>query len=118
MREILIAALTLTTGILASGGQRNARLGALFVAWTALYLLVSKVVDGEHTLAQTASLVWRSINDGLMPAVAGGPWLWDRWVPSPPMATGRYWDSIPSRPKMEPLGPSFFGVLWPEASPG
>jgi hypothetical protein len=32
MREILIAALTLTTGILASGGQRNARLGALFVA--------------------------------------------------------------------------------------
>ncbi|MFM9377541.1 hypothetical protein [Gordonia sp. VNK21] len=57
----------------------------IFLAWAVLYLAFSGVTAGDHTLSQTAALVWRSVHEGIVPALAGGPWFWDRWIPSPPM---------------------------------
>ncbi|MGB6246977.1 hypothetical protein [Gordonia sp. (in: high G+C Gram-positive bacteria)] len=60
-------------------------LGAIFVAWTALFLATSTATAGVHAASQTAHLVWRSINDAIVPSLVGGPWVWERWTPSPPM---------------------------------
>lgn len=66
-------------------------LGVIFVAWAVLFLATTTATDGEHSLSQTAHLVWRSINNAIVPALAGGPWDWERWIPSPPMGLAPVW---------------------------
>lgn len=66
-------------------------LGGLFVAWAALFLAVSTATAGSHSLGQMWKLVWRSINNALVPSAVGGPWTWDRWIPSPPMGFPALW---------------------------
>lgn len=66
-------------------------LGAVFVAWGVLFFAVSDATAGTHSATQTAQLVWRSINKALVPSLVGGPWEWERWVPSPPMGFAPLW---------------------------
>ncbi|WP_026918775.1 hypothetical protein [Gordonia shandongensis] len=66
-------------------------LGGVFVAWTALYLVVGSPTAGTHSVSQTAKLVWRSINEAIVPALAGAPWYWERWDPSPPTGLPEAW---------------------------
>ncbi|MGW5521132.1 hypothetical protein [Gordonia sp. NPDC003950] len=68
-----------------------AALGAIFVAWVLLFLSVSDATAGAHSLSQTAQLVWRSINRAVVPSLVGGPWDWERWIPSPPMGFPAVW---------------------------
>ncbi|MFW0785339.1 hypothetical protein AAFP35_12525 [Gordonia sp. CPCC 206044] len=68
-----------------------AAMGAVFVLWTILFFSVSDATAGEHSVGQTAQLVWRSINKALVPSLVGGPWEWERWVPSPPMGFAPIW---------------------------
>lgn len=66
-------------------------LGGLFVAWTVLFLATSDATAGEHSISQTLHLVWRSINNAIIPSLVGGPWTWERWTPSPPMGFPSVW---------------------------
>lgn len=66
-------------------------LGGIFVAWIALFLSVSTATAGQHSLGQMWHLVWRSVNDAVVPSLIGGPWHWDRWTPSPPMGFPGLW---------------------------
>lgn len=68
-----------------NGRRLWASLGVIFVVWGLLFLAVSDAASGAHSLRQTVALVWRSINNGVIPSLVGGPWHWERWVPSPPM---------------------------------
>jgi hypothetical protein len=59
----------------------------LTVAWVALYLAVVNQRRWSSDLAMTGDLLARSITHGIVPALAGGPWHWDRWAPASPWAT-------------------------------
>jgi hypothetical protein len=60
---------------------------ALTVGWIALYLAVVNQRRWSFDLSMTWDLLWRSITHGIVPALAGGPWHWDRWAPASPWAT-------------------------------
>ena len=60
---------------------------ALTVAWVAVYLAVVNQRRWSFDLTMTGDLLWRSITHGIVPALAGGPWHWDRWAPASPWAT-------------------------------
>ncbi|WP_078311543.1 MULTISPECIES: hypothetical protein [unclassified Mycobacterium] len=60
--------------------------GALTVAWIALYLVVVDQKRWSTDLSMTWSLLQRSFTHGVLPGLVGGPWRWDRWVPSSPWA--------------------------------
>ncbi|MCF8586933.1 hypothetical protein [Gordonia liuliyuniae] len=66
-------------------------LGTVFVAWAVLFFATTTATEGSHSFSQTAHLVWRSINNAIVPSFAGGPWNWERWVPSPPMGLAPVW---------------------------
>lgn len=63
----------------------------IFAVWVVVFFSVSDATAGQHSIAQTARLVWRSINDAVIPSLIGGPWEWERWVPSPPMGFPPVW---------------------------
>ncbi|WP_246833578.1 hypothetical protein [Williamsia sp. 1138] len=64
---------------------------AITTVWAVGYLALTSATAGEHSIAQTIALVWRSINKGVVPGTVGGPWFWERWVPSPPMGFPSWW---------------------------
>lgn len=66
-------------------------LGVIFLVWVVVFFSVSDVTAGVHSASQTAQLIWRSIARGVIPALVGGPWEWERWVPSPPMGFSAGW---------------------------
>lgn len=66
-------------------------LGGVFVVWLLVFFSVSDATAGEHSISQTLRLVWRSINNAVVPSFVGGPWEWERWVPSPPMGFAPVW---------------------------
>ncbi|MGC5255214.1 hypothetical protein ACPXCG_02585 [Gordonia sp. DT218] len=68
-----------------------ASLAVIFVAWAVVFFSVSDATAGQHSATQTLRLVWRSINDAVIPSLVGGPWEWERWVPSPPMGFAPVW---------------------------
>ena len=55
-------------------------------AWVGLYLAV--VDQRRWTLDphMTGELLVRSVTHGIVPALIGGPWGWERWAPSSPWA--------------------------------
>nr|WP_245549838.1 hypothetical protein [Gordonia effusa] len=66
-------------------------LAVLTVVWAVIFLSVTDGTSGNHSLTQTAKLMWRSVNNAIVPAFIGGPWQWERWNPSPPMADAPLW---------------------------
>ncbi|MET9200256.1 hypothetical protein [Gordonia sp. NPDC003585] len=66
-------------------------LAAIFGVWLIVFFSVSDATAGVHSAAQTARLVWRSVNRAIVPSLVGGPWEWDRWNPSPPMGFASWW---------------------------
>lgn len=66
-------------------------LSVIFGLWTVLYFVTADPLAGSHSVSQTAQLIWRSINAAVVPSLVGGPWEWDRWVPSPPMGFASVW---------------------------
>ncbi|MUM19570.1 hypothetical protein FZI91_21020 [Mycobacterium sp. CBMA271] len=60
--------------------------GVLTAAWIALYLVVVDQKRWSTDLSMTWSLLQRSFTHGVLPGLVGGPWRWDRWVPSSPWA--------------------------------
>ncbi len=68
-----------------------AAMGVVFVAWGVLFFATSTIGAGQHSMSQTLHLVWRSVNNAIVPSFAGGPWVWERWTPSPPMGFAPLW---------------------------
>ncbi|WP_109559185.1 hypothetical protein [Mycobacteroides saopaulense] len=60
--------------------------GALTAAWIVLYLVVVDQKRWSTDLSMTWSLLQRSFTHGVLPGLVGGPWRWERWVPSSPWA--------------------------------
>lgn len=59
---------------------------ALTAAWVGLYLLVVDQRRWTLDLPMTGDLLVRSVTHGIVPALIGGPWRWERWAPSSPWA--------------------------------
>ncbi|WP_308192362.1 hypothetical protein [Gordonia zhenghanii] len=72
-------------------GRLWAVFAVVFVAWSVLFLATTTATTGSHSISQAVHLVWRSVNDAIVPAMVGGPWHWERWVPSPPMGVAPLW---------------------------
>jgi hypothetical protein len=59
---------------------------AVTAAWVALYLVVVDQRRWTLDLSMTGELLVRSVTHGIVPALIGGPWDWERWAPSSPWA--------------------------------
>lgn len=57
---------------------------ALTAAWIALYLVVVDQQRWSSDLGMTWDLLSRSVTHGIVPGLAGGPWVWQRWAPASP----------------------------------
>ncbi|NNG96520.1 hypothetical protein HLA97_04535 [Gordonia araii NBRC 100433] len=66
------------------------------VAWAVVFLSATggQGAAGQHSITQTLHLVWRSVNNAVLPSLVGGPWTWDRWIPSPPMGFAPVWQIV------------------------
>ncbi|QKT09035.1 hypothetical protein HUN08_03800 [Gordonia sp. X0973] len=66
------------------------------VVWLVVFLSFTggQGAAGNHGFVQTVHLVWRTINNAVVPSLAGGPWNWDRWLPSPPMGFAPVWQIV------------------------
>jgi hypothetical protein len=60
---------------------------ALVAAWVVLYLAVVDQRRWSFDPGMTWDLLSRSVTHGIIPALAGGPWDWQRWAPASPWAT-------------------------------
>lgn len=58
----------------------------LTAAWAALYVLVVDQRRWSWDLPMTWDLLRRSVTHGIVPGLAGGPWVWQRWAPASPWA--------------------------------
>ncbi len=60
---------------------------ALTAAWVVVYLVVVNQRRWSSDLPMTWDLLRRSVTHGIVPGLAGGPWVWARWAPASPWAT-------------------------------
>lgn len=60
--------------------------GAVLLAWSACFLLVIQRPRGLSAPEHPGSLWSSALSDGLVPALFGGPWRWERWQPATPWA--------------------------------
>src|SRR5699024_8422255 len=71
--------------------RRCARLwipsAAVLAGWAALYFTRVHSPLRTDGLGSAFELLHHGTSLGLVPALFGGPWQWDRWPPSPPWAT-------------------------------
>ncbi|MFD6401388.1 hypothetical protein [Nocardia sp. NPDC060249] len=68
------------------GGALWTAAGAVLLAWSACFLLVVQRPRGLSAPEHPAALWSRALSDGLVPALFGGPWRWERWQPATPWA--------------------------------
>ncbi len=71
--------------------RAGARLWTVSLALSAIWIAVYVVVVNQHRWSSDLSMTWdllrRSITHGIVPGLAGGPWVWARWAPASPWAT-------------------------------
>ncbi|NLU83166.1 hypothetical protein [Rhodococcus sp. HNM0569] len=61
--------------------------GAVLAVWALVQLLVVDSRLEWRPLGIAAGMFHHGTSLGLLPTLLGGPWLWDRWPPSPPWVT-------------------------------
>src|SRR5271168_1031514 len=59
---------------------------ALTGGWVVVYLAVVNQHRWSSDLTMTWALLRRSVTHGIVPGLAGGPWVWGRWAPASPWA--------------------------------
>src|SRR6202453_1244720 len=59
---------------------------ALTGSWIVVYLAVVNQHRWSSDLTMTWDLLRRSVTHGIVPGLAGGPWVWGRWAPASPWA--------------------------------
>ncbi|MFE1595312.1 hypothetical protein [Nocardia sp. NPDC058705] len=87
---VVVLAAHVTGGSVREAARRGAVLwtagGAVLLAWSACFLLVIQRPRGLSAPEHPGALWSRALSDGLVPALFGGPWRWERWQPSTPWA--------------------------------
>ncbi|MEU4813641.1 hypothetical protein AB0H20_30945 [Nocardia fluminea] len=68
------------------GGALWTAAGGVLLVWAACFLLVIQRPRGLSAPEHPGSLWTRALSDGLVPALWGGPWRWERWQPATPWA--------------------------------
>ncbi|WP_245914175.1 hypothetical protein [Nocardia fluminea] len=68
------------------GGALWTAAGGVLLVWAACFLLVVQRPRGLSAPEHPGSLWSRALSDGLVPALWGGPWRWERWQPATPWA--------------------------------
>lgn len=59
---------------------------AVLLVWAAGYAAVVTSRFGVPPWSMVAGLTHHGLSYGFVPSLLGGPWLWERWNPSPPWA--------------------------------
>ncbi|MFD4431545.1 hypothetical protein [Nocardia sp. NPDC058497] len=88
---VVVALLAYVSGdAVRTAARRGAALwtaaGAVLLAWSAFFLLVIQRPRGLSHPEQPTALLRQALSDGLVPALFGGPWRWERWQPATPWA--------------------------------
>lgn len=65
--------------------------GVVILCWLAGYLTVVNVSALHSSPAELRELLPRATSLGIVPTVFGGPWSWERWLPSTPWADPPGW---------------------------
>jgi hypothetical protein len=60
---------------------------AVTAAWVGVYLIVVDQKRWSLDFGMTWDLLSRSVTQGIVPGLVGGPWDWQRWAPASPWAT-------------------------------
>ncbi|MGW0181006.1 hypothetical protein [Nocardia sp. NPDC003345] len=77
--------------VLRRGAVLWAGTAAVLAGWAVTYLAVVGLTHGEGGSADVASMLPRAAWAGVVTALLGGPWSWERWVPSAPWAVAPDW---------------------------
>ncbi|MFC9877711.1 hypothetical protein [Nocardia salmonicida] len=87
---VAVLAAHVSGGSVRDAARRGAALwtaaGAVLLVWSAGFLLVIQRPRGLSAPEHPGSLWSRALSDGLVPALLGGPWRWERWQPATPWA--------------------------------
>src|ERR1700742_1890228 len=66
------------------------RLWTASLALTGVWVMVYLAVVNQHRWSSDLTMTWdllrRSVTHGIVPGLAGGPWVWGRWAPASPWA--------------------------------
>ncbi|MFC9788840.1 hypothetical protein [Rhodococcus sp. NPDC127528] len=73
-------------GALVRGAALWVPAAVVLAAWAVVYRFAVGPTVAVHDSEMTAELLTNTTTRGLLPAMLGGPWVWDRWPPSPPWA--------------------------------
>ncbi|WP_433683665.1 hypothetical protein [Nocardia sp. CA-119907] len=65
--------------------------GVVILCWLAGYLTVVNISALHSSPAELRELLPRATSLGIVPTVFGGPWSWERWLPSTPWADPPGW---------------------------
>lgn len=66
----------------------------LVLWWLPLYFSVVRRDFRAEEGSSAATILGRTFTDSLVPALFGGPWRWERWLPSTPWAAAPQWATI------------------------
>src|SRR6201994_808985 len=70
--------------------RSGARLWIASLALTGVWVVVYLAVVNQHRWSSDLTMTWdllrRSVTHGIVPGLAGGPWVWGRWAPASPWA--------------------------------
>lgn len=77
--------------VLRRGAALWAGAAAVLALWAVFYLAAVGLSSGEGGSADLAHMLPRAAWAGVVTALLGGPWGWERWVPSAPWAVAPGW---------------------------
>ncbi|MCX0272059.1 hypothetical protein NLM24_15355 [Nocardia zapadnayensis] len=77
--------------VLRRGAGLWAGAAAVLALWAVFYLVAVGLSRGEGGSADLAHMLPRAAWAGVVTALLGGPWGWERWVPSAPWAVAPGW---------------------------
>ncbi|MET8800299.1 hypothetical protein ABZV91_28375 [Nocardia sp. NPDC004568] len=77
--------------VLRRGAGLWAGAAAVVALWAVFYLAAAGISSGEGGSADLAHMLPRAAWAGVVTALLGGPWGWERWVPSAPWAVAPGW---------------------------
>lgn len=77
--------------VLRRGAGLWAGAAAVLALWAVFYLAAVGISSGEGGSADLAHMLPRAAWAGVVTALLGGPWGWERWVPSAPWAVAPGW---------------------------
>lgn len=82
---------TAVRAVLRRGAALWAGSAAILLAWALVYFAVAGISPGDGGSDEVAQLLPRAAWAGVVTALLGGPWGWERWVPSAPWAVAPDW---------------------------